>query len=314
MSKELFKKHIWLIDTINSRGKLTKAEIMDLWRHSSISDGEELPERTFHNYRQAISENFDIEIVCHKPTNTYSIDSSAVLSNNIAQKYLLESFSIQRTLMNRNLLGSRVELEDIPSNNRHLTAITEAMQTNSIIAVDYNSFWGTKGERKLKPYMLKLFKRRWYMVAKQVDSTIKTFALDRIKQLEITNETFEFPENFIHEAYFADSYGIEKDSAIKPENVELKIYGRQVDYIRELPLHSSQQEVEIKDNYSVFSYFISPTNDLMREILSKGCEIEVLTPLWFREKIAKEIESSQRLYQTPKIIDELNDAFNSFKK
>jgi predicted DNA-binding transcriptional regulator YafY len=63
-----------------------------------------------------------------------------------------------------------------------------------------------------------------------------------------------------------------------------------------LPLHHSQQETEVADDYSVFSYCISPTFDFRQELLSQGDKIEVLSPDWFREEMRESVEKMSSFY------------------
>ena len=60
MSKDLFSRYIWLIDTIKRYGHITREELNDLWKKSPYSNGESLPRRTFYNYRIAIEDIFKI--------------------------------------------------------------------------------------------------------------------------------------------------------------------------------------------------------------------------------------------------------------
>jgi len=59
----------------------------------------------------------------------------------------------------------------------------------------------------------------------------------------------------------------------------------QAKYLRALPLHHSQKEVETNDRHSTFTYYIKPTFDFMQELLSHGADVEVLCPAWFRKEI-----------------------------
>lgn len=74
MSKNLFSRYIWIIDTIRRHGTITREELNRLWIRSSFSDGEPLPRRTFYNYRNAIEELFKINIECNTSTFEYSIN------------------------------------------------------------------------------------------------------------------------------------------------------------------------------------------------------------------------------------------------
>ncbi len=55
-----------------------------------------------------------------------------------------------------------------------------------------------------------------------------------------------------------------------PVEVKIKVEARQVGYFRSFPLHHSQEEIETKEDYSVFKYQLVPTSDFYQEILSKG--------------------------------------------
>ena len=66
MARDLFRRYIWLVDTINRAKRITFGEINQKWKNSTISEGNDLPLRTFHNHREAIEETFNILIVCDK--------------------------------------------------------------------------------------------------------------------------------------------------------------------------------------------------------------------------------------------------------
>lgn len=66
MAKDLFDKYIWLVDTIYRAGKITFEEINERWLRSRLSEGEDIPLRTFHNWRTAIEQTFDINISCNR--------------------------------------------------------------------------------------------------------------------------------------------------------------------------------------------------------------------------------------------------------
>ena len=61
----------------------------------------------------------------------------------------------------------------------------------------------------------------------------------------------------------------------------------QANYLRSLTLHQTQQEIERTDEYSIFTVRLRPTFDFRQEILSQGCDMEVLEPKWFRDEMAE---------------------------
>ena len=64
MAKNYFKRYVWLIDLISRHGYISKRDIDYAWQKSSLNDEREksIPERTFHNHREAILDVFGIEI------------------------------------------------------------------------------------------------------------------------------------------------------------------------------------------------------------------------------------------------------------
>lgn len=84
---------------------------------------------------------------------------------------------------------------------------------------------------------------------------------------------------------------------MKKEFVKLKVYGYQVQYFRSLPLHASQQEVETHDDYSVFSYFLTPDYDFKQDVLSFGDTVEVLEPKDLRKDMGNTICNMKKNYQ-----------------
>ena len=62
MAHNLFQRYAWLVDTISRYGRITLKELSDLWQESPLSNGRPLPQRTFHTYRAAAEEMFDVNI------------------------------------------------------------------------------------------------------------------------------------------------------------------------------------------------------------------------------------------------------------
>ncbi len=81
------------------------------------------------------------------------------------------------------------------------------------------------------------------------------------------------------------------------ERIQIKVYDGQEKYLRALPLHHSQKEIETTDTYAVFEYLLSPTYDFRQELLTRGASIEVLKPEWLREEIKGTAEEMMRLYE-----------------
>jgi hypothetical protein len=118
---------------------------------------------------------------------------------------------------------------------------------------------------------------------------LRLYALDRIKALEPTERKFKLPKKFDATKFFEDYYGIiigDKEFDVCP--VALKVDSWQSKYLRTLPLHHSQVEVERTDEYSIFKYRLSPSFDFRQKILSLGATTEVLAPATLIAKVRAE--------------------------
>jgi predicted DNA-binding transcriptional regulator YafY len=166
------------------------------------------------------------------------------------------------------------------------------MKENRVLNITYHSYWRDEENTfDVQPFCIKLFRQRWYLIARSTYSYYyeqgpRTYALDRIKDLHKMEETFEMPKDWNAEEYFDGCFGIIADQRVEPQNVKLKVSAGQANYIRDLKLHDSQEEIEKNDEYSIFSYMIRPEYDFMQEILRNGENMEVLEPDWLRQEMS----------------------------
>lgn len=297
MAKNLFNRYIWLVDTIHRNGRLSFKEINERWIRTDFSEGKTLPLRTFHNHREAIQDLFDINIECNKSTHEYYIEDADQLSKGTLRNWLLNTFAVNNLINEKYKLQDRILLENVPSGQKYLTPIIEAMRDGKSISVMYQSFLKNVPETvEIEPYFVKLFKQRWYIIGYSVfHGMIRIYALDRIQEMQTTDKQFIFPDGFLPEEYFRDCFGIIHGDG-NTETISLKVNAGQVKYFRELPLHNSQQEISKETDYSVFRYKLKITFDLIQEILSHGAAVEVISPESLRKKIKETVQQTKSLY------------------
>ena len=85
---------------------------------------------------------------------------------------------------------------------------------------------------------------------------------------------------------------------LTPQKIRIRAYGKQVEYLRSLPLHRSQEEVLTKhEQYSEFQYRVCLTQELTTELLAMGENIEVLEPQELRDEMRKKLEECLTLYK-----------------
>ena len=299
MAKNYFNRYVWLIDTINRHGHITLPEISRLWENSSLNDdGGPLAERTFHNHRRAIEEAFGLEICCDR-TLGYYIEDDGDLGDGGLRQWLFESFSVNNLLNESEGLRDHILFENIPSRQRWLSVILNAMKEERAIEMTYQSFTRTEPHTFIAhPYCLKLFRQRWYVLARSEEyDSPRVYSLDRVVNVEQTDKRLKVPRSFNAKAFFADYFGIIVGDNVKPSLLEIRATAEQAKYLESLPLHPSQKAIEVMPEYTVFQYWLVPTFDLKQEILSRGSTLQVLEPVWFRKIMIDELHKTLQNYE-----------------
>ncbi len=302
MAKNYFDRYVWLIDVINRHGHISFKDISYLWSRSPLNTvGENyLPERTFHNHREAIFDTFGIEIKCDRSLGYYIANSDDLEADGIRQ-WLLESLSMNNLLNETKDMRDRILFEKIPSSQKWLPVIVNAMRDGKQIEMTYQSFWKDEPcTYKAKPYCLKLFKQRWYMLAKsEGKDEPRIYALDeRMINVVQTDQDYKLPAKFNAEKFFAEYFGIIVGTDWEPQEVKIRVVNDQVKYFDTLPLHDSQRKVpeESNDQYTVYRYHLAPTFDFKQELLSHGPDVTVLSPADFREEIIEDVRNMAANY------------------
>lgn len=303
----LFRQYIWLLNTIHRAGRISLDEINRYWVANPISRGVEISRRTFIRHRNDIEDMFGILIECDKKDGfRYYISNPEDLESSKMQNWMLNSLATSSLLMECNALKDQILLEDIPSGQLFLDIILQALSNKQMLRMTYQRFGVDEPvSNEIEPYCLKLYHQRWYVVVHIPTSkhtTPITYALDRIKSLEIiTGSHYEMPENFSASGFFKNFFGVFVNENYKPERVVIRAFGNQADYLRTLPLHSSQIELESTGNesesYADFEYFLAETDELVFELISKNSQIEVLEPASLRLKMRNEINKMFELYR-----------------
>ena len=311
MVTELLKKYIWLVHTFIRAGEkgLSLDEISDKWEDRFDSC---YSRRTFNNHREAVYDVFGIQISCNRSTNRYFIEYSEDVSDENAETaWLINTFTVNNMLsLGKERLSGRISVEDIPSGHRHLTSIMEAMMENHEIRISYRKYTSDEAARStLRPYALKEFAESWYLVAYCVERDgLRVYGLDRIQEMDVTDITFRMEMDFDVEELFATSFGIYIPQE-KGKTIIFKATRKEANFLRDLPIHKSQKELNIKDIRKYFPNF-NPTEDnvyfeifvciddaLIMEFCKHGGRLEVLAPDSVRKAVAEELVKAAALYR-----------------
>lgn len=234
--------------------------------------------RTFDRDKDDIASLYNIDIVYDFSQRKYKIESEQEPE---ANERILEAFDTFNALNVSDRLSSYIHFEKRkPQGTEHLYGLLHAIKNHLQIRFVYHKYWEDAPTiRCVEPYALKEFKQRWYVLASDTkDKKVKSFALDRISELEISKLGFAIPASFDLNAYYKDCFGIISPVNQKLEEVILSFDPIQGKYIKSLPLHESQELLVDTDEEIRIKLQVYPTYDFLQEILSHGDNVKVLAP------------------------------------
>ena len=291
MAVDTFRRYIWLLETIDRLGYAEFETIQSEWNRSSLNPhGEDLPKRTFRNHITAIADQLYIYIE-YKSGYGYYISNPEDMHESRIKQWMISTLSTYNFLSDCNDIRDKILFEDVPSSQKHLPQVLRCIRNCCALSFMYQSHFSDAAHiNEVEPYCLKLFNRRWYMVGRNTDiDELRTYALERMSDLDETEHAFVIPEQFDGESYFSNQYGITADG--KPETIVFKAIPLEAKYLRSLPLHHSQEELETNDKYSIFTVYLNPSWEFKHELLSRADQIEILAPEslrnWMRDTVMK---------------------------
>ena len=299
MVSELLRKYIWLVQTFIKEGDrgLALEEILDKWE---ARWGSSYSRRTFNNHRLAIEEVFDIKIECNRSSMRYFVRYSEDLKDEDAgPAWLINTFTVNSLLaLGKERLSGRISVEDIPSGQKYLTTIMDAMLDDKQLNISYCKYTGNEVEEfNVMPYALKEFAKRWYVIGYcRERNGLRVYGLDRITFIRVSEESFKLPEGFDVDDIFASSFGIYLPDGSRAVDIVFRANKKEARYLRDLPLHHSQRELEVSSDSVVFSVRLVPNSNLIMEFCKRGDRLEVLEPQEIRAQVAGELKRASALY------------------
>lgn len=253
--------------------------------------------RTLQRDIKEIRNVFGIDIEYSKSNKGYYISQSETENMNFQR--MMEAFDMFNSLNLAQDLTPFIHLEKRrPQGTENLYGLLHAIKNRFKIKFTYQKFWEEElSQRLAEPYALKEFKNRWYIMAKDSkDSNIKSFALDRLTNLEITNQTYQYPDNYSIEQSYRYCFGIISPNDEEPQDIILSFDPFQGKYIKTLPLHDTQQVLVDNDEEMKIKLRLCLTHDLLMELLSFGDNMKVIEPKSLADQIKQAHEKAYRQY------------------
>lgn len=282
-----------------SRGQFPSfQEIKDyLFEH-----GFEIGDRTIQRDIEQIRFEFGIEIKYDRDKNGYYID----YENSLNTESFFRFLEIVNTaeLLTESLLESKDSLKHISFDTggglkgiENLRPLLKAIKDNRKISFTHFNFRTEKSRKyTLKPYLLKEYQNRWYVVGIIGGiGEFRTFGIDRIENLEVKTETFKADKKLNPIEMFNKTIGlVYSESTI--QTIVLSFTPTQGKYIKTLPLHPTQKILIDNESECRISLEIIPNYELTQQILKYGVTVKVIEPQWLIDEIKEILKRTLNKY------------------
>ncbi|MBR4267160.1 MAG: WYL domain-containing protein [Bacteroidales bacterium] len=281
-----FREYIWLVNTIQRAGGITFAELSNKWADSELG-GMALSRTTFNRHRDAILDIFGIIIDCNRRNgNKYFIFNSEVLQEDTVQNWMLSTLSVHNIVSESLSLSNRILLENIPSGGTNLQTVIQAMKKGHKISAKHLRY-GAENPKEfvMLPYCVKLYRQRWYALCMLRHGNMGVFSLDRFADVSISDEKFTVVDGFDAAEYFSECFGIVSEVNAPAERIVIRAFGNERYFMRDLPVHHTQREINFTDEYTDYEIVMRPTFDFSGYMLSRGVMAKIIEPQWLADEI-----------------------------
>lgn len=148
------------------------------------------------------------------------------------------------------------------------------------------------------PYRLLSVHGGLYCVGKvPAYANLVTLAIDRIRAVEVTDETFAVDPAFDLKELEAESFGVVWE---RPVVVVVRFQADQEPYVREREWHPTQRIRTLRDGRVELTFRAGETFEIMRWILAWGDAAEVVKPRALRLAVADILRAAATIYRRPR--------------
>jgi CRISPR-associated endonuclease/helicase Cas3 len=124
---------------------------------------------------------------------------------------------------------------------------------------------------------------------------VRTFKLERIQRIELTDRTYAIPADFDARQHLADAWGIWTSEA-EPVEVVLKFHPRVAGRVRETQWHRSEEVAEQADGSVIWRARVAAPQEMVPWVRGWGADVEVLEPDGLREQMMGEARRLAEAY------------------
>ncbi|MFP4475939.1 MAG: helix-turn-helix transcriptional regulator [Desulfatibacillaceae bacterium] len=134
-----------------------------------------------------------------------------------------------------------------------------------------------KTVRKVDPYKVWFFDGTMYLIGHcHLRGEIRTFVLDRIEMLDVTEETFKIPDDFSLDDYLRHSFKVMRTRELY--TVRIRISPEWSRWVGERVWHESQRSEKLDDGGIELTFYLAGLDEIRQWVMSLGPEATVVEP------------------------------------
>jgi proteasome accessory factor B len=147
---------------------------------------------------------------------------------------------------------------------------------------------------ELNPYHLLYNDYKWYVLGKSsLHKRVRTFRLNRIKELSKLDKCFVEDENFDIEEYLGRAWSVIPEGRLY--HVKLRFVPELAHNVTEVKWHHTQKVTFEEDGSAVIEFRVDGLNEITWWILSYGDQVQVLAPRILQQRI---VQIAQKMVST----------------
>ncbi len=151
--------------------------------------------------------------------------------------------------------------------------------------------------RTVEPHHLVNYLGTWHLIAYcRLRNAWRDFVLGRISLCTVESESFVSRPAEQWQPYLADTFGIFQNR--EPFVVALRFSPVQSRWMRGVILHPMQEELLEDDGSLTVRFCACHEVEVLQELLQHGSQVELLEPLWLRERLIEELQKNLSRYQS----------------
>ena len=280
------RRYLLVYDIIKKRGPISLKELM-----------QEVESR---------SALFTKDVACSRSTILRTVDALKadacvesgrkgywLADDQVEDRWLLDSLQLLDSIYYDKSIGNFVLSEQTRlKGTEHLRPLVRAIKNSLRVKFRYRKYDNTSEHvRTVEPYAIKEYRRRWYLLAKEVGGRIeeageiKTWGLDRIEGLILTGDRFPKDRALDVAEEFRNSTGIYSNRELPVEEVVLSFPPMGGRYNAAFPLHESQETILENDEEFRIRLRVRITYDFVMELLSQTQDMTVIAPQHLKDEL-----------------------------